>query len=448
MRLHLSDEDGQIHSLDVDGNMELENLGALIEVEMSIPSNLQHVMHNGNELTDMKKTISAVGIQQDDMLLVRRRAPPRQSAPGAAARPGVGRQAGQVPTSAMAETIRQQILADPHMLRNLSSNNPELAQAAMNDPAAFQRMFIELENKRRDIEEQQRQAEEALANADPFDVEAQKRIEEAIRQQNISQNMENAMEYHPESFGRVVMLYIDVEVNGHHVKAFVDSGAQATIMSPELAEKCNIMHLLDVRFAGVAMGVGTAKILGRIHSAQMKLGTQWLPCSLTVMEGKDVDLLFGLDMLKRHQAVIDLEKNVLRIHGDEIRFLSEHELPPKARWGGEEAASPQASGSAAPGAAQPPAGSSSPSRATPNPAAAAAPAPTNNTSAPGGPPSSRPAAAQAAPLPPRAAASSSPQHSEDKIKSVVDLGFSREQAIGALDASGGNVEVAASFLFQ
>ncbi|KAJ3156743.1 hypothetical protein HDU86_003509 [Geranomyces michiganensis] len=85
MRLHLSDEDGQIHSLDVDGNMELENLGALIEVEMSIPTELQHVMHNGRELTDMKKTISAVGIQQDDMLLVRRRQPPP-----AAPRPGVG----------------------------------------------------------------------------------------------------------------------------------------------------------------------------------------------------------------------------------------------------------------------------------------------------------------------------------------------------------------------
>ncbi len=54
-------------------------------------------------------------------------------------------------------------------------------------------------------------------------------------------------------------------------------------------------------------------------------------------QGRDVDLLFGLDMLKRHQACIDLEKNCLRIQGREVRFLSEHELPDKARRMGEEA---------------------------------------------------------------------------------------------------------------
>lgn len=156
-----------------------------------------------------------------------------------------------------------------------------------------------------------------------------------IRLQNIQQNLDAAMENLPESFGRVTMLYVNIEVNKHPVKAFVDSGAQSTIMSVQCAERCGISHLIDSRFAGQARGVGTAKIVGRVHIAQMKFGNSYFPVSITVLENNDVDFLFGLDTLRRYRCCIDLDKNVLRIHGvdgvEEIPFLGEGELPENAR---------------------------------------------------------------------------------------------------------------------
>lgn len=237
-------------------------------------------------------------------------------------------------------------------------------------------------------------------------------------------------------FVRVHMLYVNTEVNGVPVKAFVDSGAQATIMSPDCAERCGIMRLMDTRYAGMARGVGTAKILGRVHHAEIKIGGAVMPCAFTVMEGKDVDLLFGLDMLKRYKAKIDLEKNALCFEGIEVPFLHESEIPrnlEEAEMNEPTVAGPNGTEIGARSGAVRPAG-----------ATAAADTSVAAGSSTAGPSTAKPAESKA---PAQSAPAS--KYSREDIQRIRDIaGCSEQEAIQALDASDGNVDVAAGFFFS
>merc|ERR1711970_1408089 len=89
----------------------------------------------------------------------------------------------------------------------------------------------------------------------------------------------------------------------------------------------------DQRWAGIAKGVGTQKIIGRVHMAQIQIEKDFLTSSFSILEDQPMDMLLGLDMLKKHQCTIDLKKNCLVIGttGTETPFLPETELPPCAR---------------------------------------------------------------------------------------------------------------------
>ncbi|ATY63765.1 DNA damage-inducible v-SNARE binding [Cordyceps militaris] len=434
-------------TLEIFPDMTLSTLRESIQAEAKVAPDTQQIYHNGRALNEDTKTMEQLQINDGDMLAVHvREKRPTPNPQAQAARPAPSQPRAQASAGANdPEMIRLQVLGDPNLRQQLQRQHPELA-AAVDDPARFAAILSESQGReQRERLERQRQIEQL--NDDPFNVENQRKIEEMIRQERVMENLQNAMEHNPEVFGRVHMLYVDVEVNGHKVKAFVDSGAQATIMSPSCAEACGIMRLIDTRFAGVARGVGTANIIGRVHSAQIKIGAMHLPCSFTVMEGKGMDLLLGLDMLKRHQATIDLAKDKLVIQGEEIPFLGEAEIPKEEEANQDEPTIPGPAGTTIgqrSGAIEPP--SAGPSSAPQARAAGAAGVPSTSaatTTAATPAPAAVSAPAPATAQPAAAGPALLPQH----IETLMGMGASREQAIQALQAAEGNVDVAAGIIF-
>lgn len=243
----------------------------------------------------------------------------------------------------------------------------------------------------------------------------------------VANNLNQAYEENPEFFADVTMLYVKISLNGHELPAFIDTGAQRSLITPQLCDKCDLNHLVDRRFKMQARGVGEKQSDGRIHSVPMIIGGQSCATSLTVLDIGGVGLLIGLDWMKRFRIKIDLERNGLLIDGTFVEFLNEWEVKQLQKENGID-----------------PNGEIAPSSTTTQ-------QPTKTTSAPANPsPVNRPpvpaprntAAAAAA-----AASATLTTDQQTKLNSLTEMGFDRSSSLNALKQCGWNVDMAAGLLF-
>jgi len=393
---------------------KIQTLKRLVAAEFRLPVSDQKVVYKGQVLSDSKTLIQS-GVQSKDILEVQGAAVSQSLTSLNQIPPHIWQNPGQ-----LQETIR----GNPKLLNQLLHQNPTLATAVMSQGTFMLEQYFVEQRRARDNAKRKEEMEIARLQANPLDPEAQRRIQEIIREKNIRENMEQAIEHNPEAFGSVIMLYIPCAVNKKPLKAFVDSGAQMTIMSQSCAERVGLAHLIDTRWKGMAKGVGTSKITGRIHAAPIQIGSAFFTMSITILENQDMQFLFGLDQLRRHQACIDLKENCLRIQGQVVPFLSEKDIPKS------ELMHPGLAGAKKNAESKGLQGSSSSKKQKTGSAMETEASSVSISSSS------------------RTNAGASASANQGHIATLMNMGFSQAQAQEALQVCGGNVELAASYLFN
>lgn len=381
--------------IEVSAEMSFEDLKAYLEAETGVLMSHQKLYCEARRILDRSGTLSELGIKDGDMLVMRS-----------------GSQATAIDlpaenTTDRIEELRRRVLGDPLLRSQLELLDPQLYKELGNQSSFGRLMSARLAPQT---------ASHSIRNAnihhsEEYDNPAeQARILELIHKERIEENLQLAYDIAPESFVSVNMLYIRLRINGHEALALVDSGAQTTIIHPKLAKKYGVLNLIDERFAAMTHGVGSAKSEGRIHSVAVSLGDTNLeiPCSFTVIQTR-VGILFGLDMLKRHKCCIDLAQNALVIGERRVEFLGDTAVDTDVdsflkEIQDDDGGEAQVQGNKAGGISNKTLDERSETAATVD--------------------------------------------SELALDQLVSLGFSRDEASAALQATHGNMELAASLLFQ
>ena len=297
--------------LELDGDTTIETVKVLVEMDSGIPADEMFLsLSDGSLLDNDEFTLTAYSVNDKSQLLMARGHPPQvpaatSSSGGAmdvdwnaimrnmaqASRQPQGRPQAIAP--AAIANFRERVFNDPYEMSHYRLNSPELATAIeSNDTKTIGDILLKSYQAQYDRDAERRELE-MQAMKDPMNVEVQQRIADLIQAENVEQSRQQAMEHMPESFASVVMLYINVVVNGYPIKAFVDSGAQMTIMSQACAERCGIARLVDKRYHGMAVGVGSQRILGRVHMYEIEVAGAHLPTSFSILEQQPMDMLLG-----------------------------------------------------------------------------------------------------------------------------------------------------------
>lgn len=214
-----------------------------------------------------------------------------------------------------ATQMKSYYTSNPYELNNIMERDPELGEALLCDDNNFLITHLTKKKVEQLRTKQKEQDHLNTLNSDQFNVEYQREIEKKIAEERHDAALNKIYDEMPGLLVPTTMLYVPMKIKGQDVQAFIDTGAQSTIMSYSYANGLGITKLIDTRYKGKAVGVGSCNIIGKIHALRISIGAESeITCSIQILDNDNMDFLFGLDNMKRHRCCVDLLNNELKFN--------------------------------------------------------------------------------------------------------------------------------------
>jgi len=130
-------------------------------------------------------------------------------------------------------------------------------------------------------------------------------VKERGRLAHVEAQKSKAFRENPNIFRKEQMLYINAIVNGVQMPLFIDTGAQASVMSLETCRNLGLIDEIDETQSGIASGVGFARIYGKLWRVPVQIGRNKFFVQFNILN-MGVRLILGLDQMKRLGMSVDL----------------------------------------------------------------------------------------------------------------------------------------------
>lgn len=144
-------------------------------------------------------------------------------------------------------------------------------------------------------------------------------IEADKSQQIIDNNYIKAYQTIPEYFFPKKLIYLEGKINNIPTNFLVDTGAMVSVMSYDVMENLNLKHLLDRKFSGKMVGVGSKSIEGKINYLEIMFDFGYVPASFSIIKGINT-IILGMDFIQSFGVILDFKNKTIKIGNNSLKM--------------------------------------------------------------------------------------------------------------------------------